>query len=289
MRNFMMLFNEKEGTSALVRQLDAFSGISLLHHVGGAGWEPFEPHNCGAMSLRDLERCLDLFYADGPLDIDRLNSLYAKSGKGRLAPCDPDTARGFKKRFSPPPMLMRPHLLGQATRVLRLPAFRRMLVDVLRRHRVMVLMAVRQDIFRWGLSKYHGDGTGRPGHLQFKLASGEIGEGGLNRITVDAGRFERILRQCEAIHRRKQRQVELLEQAGIECFAVRYEDFVSDKAALFADICRRLGVPVAEGEVERVAGTGSRFKKVHADDISSFVANHEEVLDRFGDRFIAWP
>lgn len=46
MNNFIVLFEEKEGTSPLVRLLDNFERVSAVHHENAGGWEPFDQHNC---------------------------------------------------------------------------------------------------------------------------------------------------------------------------------------------------------------------------------------------------
>lgn len=69
MRNFIILFNEKSGTSPLVRLLDKFESISILRQENNSGFEPFDRHNCGLMSLRDLRKCLDIVYGKGTKNI----------------------------------------------------------------------------------------------------------------------------------------------------------------------------------------------------------------------------
>jgi hypothetical protein len=49
MNNFIVLFEEKEGTSSLVRLLDNFERVSVVHHKKGGGWEPFDQHNCATL------------------------------------------------------------------------------------------------------------------------------------------------------------------------------------------------------------------------------------------------
>ena len=68
MRNFIILFHEKTGTSALVRLLDKFDEITILGQKKNRGLEPFDRHNCGPMTLNDLQRCLDIVFRQGPKD-----------------------------------------------------------------------------------------------------------------------------------------------------------------------------------------------------------------------------
>ena len=81
MRNFIIFFDGKEGSSALVRQLDRFEQISMVCQDGGeAGtWEPFDHNACAAMTLLDRRRCFEFIFDEQPLDIDVLNRVYLKS------------------------------------------------------------------------------------------------------------------------------------------------------------------------------------------------------------------
>ena len=42
MRDFIIFFEEKKGTSPLVRLLDNYCGISVVHQTENRGWEPFD-------------------------------------------------------------------------------------------------------------------------------------------------------------------------------------------------------------------------------------------------------
>ncbi len=240
--NFVVFFEEKEGTSPLVRLLDRFERISIVHQVGDAGWEPFDPHNCGPMPLADLAACLDLLLGAGPLDLARLNAIYTRTAAKPLAPVDQSGSVGLKMRFRPPRQAVRAEPSARWWRRARARReaaresrhFQAAMLDVLRRNRAVACLAVRQDLLRWALSRYHGDGTGRPGHLQFKLARGEIRRDQIASIRVDCARLERLIEGCEAAHRRKRALRDALERAGIPVFPLRYEDFCSDPRAYFA-------------------------------------------------------
>jgi hypothetical protein len=145
-------------------------------------------------------------------------------------------------------------------------SFRRMMINLLQRNNVVVFLAVRQDVLRWGLSKYHGDGTGKPGHLQGKLASGEITRDKIGKIHVE----------------------EELKLSGIQTYPLCYEDFLTDKQKYISQIFNFLELKISKEEIDDALKRGQYFKKVHSDDISNFVENHKEVKEKFGDRFVSW-
>ncbi len=291
MRDFVVFFHGGEGTSALLRLLDNFERIAILHQVDDRGWEPFDRHNCGKMRLKRLERCLNIVFGTKPIDSERLNQIYTRAGALPLEASTGDLAVGFKMRFRPPRTVLRRSVLGRLSRFLNRPAswvFTRMMFRTLRRNHVVVFVAVRQDLLRWALSLYHGDGTGKPGHLQFRLARGEINRDDIDTIHVDCSRLDEIVADCEASYARKRLLIRKLERAGIRVQPLLYETFLADKHDYFGTLFDALGAEVSQAEIDEALDKGSYFTKVHSDEIADFVENHQEVEERFGDRFVAW-
>jgi hypothetical protein len=297
MHNFLILFEEKEGTSPLVRLLDNFEKISIIHQVDNQGWEPFDRHNCGPMPLKNLKKCLELIFSNTVIDFSKLNAIYTQTATRPLEKINSqETSVGFKMRFRAPvdrfPFLT--SIMNRWDRSsdlfdeFRLRPFKMMMFDVLKKFNVVVLLVVRQDVFRWGLSKYHGDGTGKPGHLQFKLADGRLSKKEIGKIDVDCEQLDKIIKQCEKSHAKKRLLAKELEVAGIQVYPIRYEDFLADKKDYFADILNHLDLETSKESLEAALNKGAYFQKVHSDDISDFVLNHEEVKKKFAERFVPW-
>jgi hypothetical protein len=291
MQNFIIFFEGKEGTSPLVRLLNNFEQISIIHQVNNKGWEPFDRHNCGHMSIRNFKRCLDIVFSKASTDFDRLNRIYIKTAKRPLEKISREGVIGFKMRFTPHRHIKtfsRWHKLSKKVAKYYTKSFRRMMINLLQKNNVIVFLAVRQDILRWGLSKYHGDGTGKSGHLQGKLASGEITRDEIGKIHVDCKRLEKIISKCQKSHSQKRRLMENFKLSGIQAYPLCYEDFLADKQKYFSQIANFLKLRISKEEIDDALKKGGYFKKVHSDNISNFVENHEEVQEKFGDRFIAW-
>jgi len=296
MRNFIVLFSEKEGTTPVMQLLDQFSGVSVVHQVDQKGWEPFDVHNCGPMPVRSLVRCLRVLYGPQPVDIDAVNRIYGTTANLPLAPVVPKTAVGFKMRFRPPRRNPFGRLgTGRAGTPLRVlgrametRAFERRMLALFAELDVTALIAVRQDLLRWALSKYHGDGTGTPGHLQFKLAAGRIQRSDIGKFDADLGRLRAIIDTCRADHDRKRRLRDDLEAAGVRTGILRYEEFLTDAETYFSDLLAALDVHTSPAEVAEVLARGTSFEKVHSDDISEIVENPDEVIAAFGDAFVRW-
>jgi len=296
MRSFIIFFHEKTGTSPLVRLLDKFESISIVHQKNYTGFEPFDRHQCGRMSLTNLEKCLVIIFKQELIDAEQLNRLYTATAKRPLDVIGEKGVVGFKMRFTPPnPYPL--HVEGLAVwnklaeRLFReryMQSFKRTMFNMLRRHGVVVLMAVRQDILRLGLSKYHGDGTGQPGHLQFKLARGVIAREEIKKIHVDCERLGQIISECEAMHEGDRLLMDEFKQAGNQVYPILYEEFLADKRSYLERLFRILELDITSDEISNVLDQEEYFKKVHSDDISEFVENHEEVTRRFAGRYVSW-
>ncbi len=294
--NFIIFFNQKEGTSPLIRLLDQFDELSIVHQVNGLGWEPFDVHNCGRISFDTLEYFFDLIYGKKNIDMGRLNSAYNKKGKRPLEYIDPAKVIAFKMRFRPPkygsdlvgklPLIRR--IVNPIIKNKQMSVFKKPMFDLLRQYQIITFIAVRQDVFRWALSTYHGDGAGKEGNLQFKVADGTVKKNEIKKIYVSCDRLEKIILKCEKALRKKKELMTDLEYENIPVFPLFYESFCQDKVMYFEELFERINLSVSRDKIKESLMKGSYFKKVHSNDISHFVVNHEEVLDRFGNRFVDW-
>ncbi len=283
-RNFIILFDAKEGSSPLVRLLDNFSQIDIIHHdTGDAGWEPFDDYSCGPLTLDDYRRCLELIYGNSQDYLGPLNEIYTKTARGAIVHFDKTKAVGFKMRLKS----QQPHWFP-LVRLWRNFRFRQVSMEIFRKHDVMVFLLVRQDVFRRALSEYHGDGTGRPGHLQFKLAAGKLAKEEIPRIHVDLKAFGRTLRRCEATLAAKKSLYQTLLKNELAVCPLFYEQFCTDKPAYLRNVLKQLEVQFTEEDITGAIGQGAYFEKVHSDDISDYVENADEVVARYGHRVERW-
>jgi hypothetical protein len=282
-----MFFEQKEGTTAIVRTLHGFPQVDVIRARGQ--WEPFDRHVCGAMDLSTLRDCLDLVFSGA--SCDEVNPIYRRTATRSLSRFDPKLSVGFKMRFTPPGDPEIPP--GRESRRTEIGAeyerrFAETVIDVLARHDVVVFLAVRQDLLRWALSKYHGDGSGRPGHLQFKIASGELAREEIPRMRVDIDALGRTIETCREIHAAKRQLQARLRDAGLDVVPVRYEDFLADAPAFFRELLAHLGHEVTDEEIHAAITRDIRVKRVHGDDLSEFFTNADEIEARLGDTFEAW-
>jgi hypothetical protein len=76
--------------------------------------------------------------------------------------------------------------------------------------------------------------------------------------------------------------------AGIQVHSLCYEDFATDKYKYFQHIFECLGLEFSSEEIDTALQQGTYLKKVHSDDISNFVVNHGEVIEKFSNRNFSW-
>jgi|GEM_PF-698557 len=293
--NFIIFFNGKEGTSPLIRLLNNFEQVSVIHQADGI-WEPFDTHSCGQMPPKTIERCFNLIYTNNNINMSKLNKIYTKTASNPLDVIDANKSIGFKMRFRPKkrgiPYIGNLPLIKKTINRWVINSqkhkFKEVMIALLKKHKIVAFISVRQDVFRWALSKYHGDGSSVPGHLQFKLAAGLIKKEDIPKIHIDCDKLERIITRCEKIIRSKKDLMLTFKHAGINTYPLMYEDFCQDKFKYFQNIFNHIGINLSKEEISSSLGKGAYFEKVHSDDISTFVINHEEVIEKFRDRFVIW-
>jgi hypothetical protein len=294
MRDFILFFEEKEGTSAMMRWADCLENVQVVHHQNGRGWEPLEPYHLGFDVKQDeLEELLNLIY-QRPRDTQSLVAAYRdKVPERKLVPLPSDVSVGLKMRWKPP------RTVHVGAEVLDLPlnrlfkrqryrAYREYMVNMLHENGVVPMLAVRQNIFKWALSKYHGSGNGKVGHLQFQLASGALAKEDIPKIHVDLKRFGRLIDQCRRKHDRKREFVSWMESRGMEVKPMLYESFLDTPVTFFGDFLEDLGHAAEPKKIKRVLEQEIELKRVHDGHLSEYVENHQELQDAFGSSFESW-
>ena len=170
----------------------------------------------------------------------------------------------------------------------RYRAYREYMVDMLHENNVVPMLAVRQNIFKWALSKYHGDGQGKVGHLQFQLASGAIKKSDIPKIHVDLKRFGRLIEQCRRKHDRKREFVEWMMRRGMQVQPLLYESFLNQPIGFFGNFLNQLGHDAHLAEIKDVLTQDIELQRVHSGALSEYVENHEELEETFGSCFESW-
>lgn len=291
MRNFIILFKDNEGTSVLVRILDYFDKVSILRPIDGYGWEPFDRHSCGPISTADLLRCMERIYSPKKVSMDEINSIYSKTARSPLIDFDRATSVGFKMRFGPntyPAMILSrvpsiADILKGNFRQSNYAGYKLRLLELFKKYDIVVFFAVREDLFRWALSLYRGDGTGRKGHVQFNIWSGFLKKEALPKIWVNEKRLKKIITKCKSIIDGKVDLMAQMHSMGIRTAPLYYEHFCTDKYDYFKRFSDFIEADISEQDVKSALAKVSHLVKVHSEDISDFVVNHQEIENQFGE------
>jgi len=114
------------------------------------------------------------------------------------------------------------------------------------------------------------------------LAGKKIKRNEIGNIHVDCKQLEMIILKCIESHARKSQLKEDFKRAGIQTHSLIYEYFLTDKKHYIDRILNILELNISKEDLGAALTKGTYFEKVHSDDISDFVVNHEEVKEIFG-------
>jgi len=262
-KHFIIFNTEKEGSCALVNTLDQFDQITIISEF----IEPFDrhmfvngPHARGQdISKKDFVKCLTLIYDGSENYLAELNSIYTSYGGDCQFTFQKGKHLGFKMRFR--------------------RTWKTEIFSLLRDFDVTAFVLIRQDVLRWALSKYHGDGTGKKGHLQFSNVTIK----NLPKIEVHWTLLKKQIERCEKRIKDRKKLLEDLRGFGIAAYPLYYEDFCSHKIDYFKHLLMKLDITMSEKEIEQVLNRDCLYKKVHPEELNEFIANHEEILKRYED------
>lgn len=295
MNRFVLLFNEREGTSAFIRLLDNFQQISLIRREGDVISEPFDRHNCGPMTPRNFTNLFHLLFDDNALNINKINHIYTKTSHRAITPYNKNKITGFKMRlyngiYLPYPRYIRMFLLGFPITGNFLRRKREdLFFDLIKTLKFTVFLAIRQDVFRKALSKYYSNNisTGNV-HPQFDIANGKLNPSGLPKIFVKPKQLEKYLDKSKQEIIAQRILYRQLKKRQIPVFPLLYEDFLMDKVSFIKTFFRDLGHIVSDEDIQKAIKKGNPFKKVHSNDISDFVINGDELEKKYGHEYNRW-
>lgn len=261
MKNFIIFNTEKEGSCALVTTLDQFEQVTIISDF----IEPFDrhmfvnnPHGPGHdITKKDFIKCLTHIYDTSEGHLEGLNALYGRYRSDCRFEFAKGTSLGFKMRFR--------------------RKWKKDLFSLLKHHEVTAFVLIRQDVLRWALSKYHGDGTGKKGHLQFS----NVNIKDLPKMEVEWKLLKKQIERCEKRIADREQLLEDLRNFGIAAYPLFYEDFCADKTAYFKGLFEKLDLTISEQEIDATLRQGSLYKKVHPEALSEFIRNHEEILSKY--------
>jgi hypothetical protein len=261
MKNFIIFNTEKEGSCALITTLDQFEQVSIISDF----IEPFDrhmfvndPHGPGHdMSKDDFIKCLSLIYGNSEGYLEALNSIYGRYRDDCRFAFAKGASVGFKMRFR--------------------RKWAQEIFSLLKQYGVTAFVLIRQDVLRWALSKYHGDGTGKKGHLQFS----NVNIRDLPKLEVNWKLLKKQIERCDKRIADREQLLADLRNFGIAAYPLFYEDFCADKTVYFKHLFEKIGLSISEQEIAATLRRGALYKKVHPEALSEFIRNHEEILSKY--------
>ena len=259
MKNFIIFFTEKEGSSPIIETLMKFDKIDII------GFEPFDTYvftekEFGGLGKdikkEDLAECLDLIYKNDhdPDYYQKLINIYSKyNAEIKL--------NNFNKLENS---------IGLKIRLRN----NELIFDKLKKYHVVTFVLIRQNVLRWALSKYVNK------HLQFEFDR----DGDKNndiKMRFDCRRLQIHIQECEEALKDKKTLLTELKKYGIEFYPLYYEEFCHNKLDYFQNLLEKLDIKYSREAIEMTINQELLFKKAHSDNIREFAINYDEVYKTF--------
>lgn len=251
MTDFALLFNEREGSTAMIGALDKITGISCLR-TSKYSYEPFDnwnvTHDVSVMQqiIRKIE------YRATAVDLSEQYRLIALQDQDIYYKPESLVA-GFKARFSHHPW-----------------------EKILKGSKFHVLMAFRDDIIAQGISRYHGNGSFREGHMQFTFKQGTL----IEPFAVDLGKFSEIVNYIINANNRKKELILRLQENKIPVSVIIYEEFARDPVFLIERILKKVGFK-SDRNIIKNCLEKQPLRKVHSSKLGDFIINFEDINKQF--------
>jgi len=270
MKNFIIVFSEKSGSSPICDLLSNFHLIDMI------SYEPFDRYRFVVpkwggygkdISEEDFSRCLEIIFSSEKDYILKLKSIISKYADFSLYSNINNKSVNFSKQKS--------HGFKIRPRENRL----KVLFEIAKKYNVVVFILFRKNTLKWALSKYHGDGFGKPGHLQFKLADKLIKREDIPKIRVDCSGLLKLIKKCEISDKKKRKIIKILRKNKIKAYPIYYEDFCHNKFTFLKSILKKLKINASNKDISEAIKKRGYYKKVHSENISDFVLNPKEVCD----------
>jgi len=250
-KDFIVFFEGGEGSSAIMSHLKQFT-----EKLDIIWFEPFDNcHFTNKLIDDDLSNIFsNIFNKNIKKNYnENIRQIYSNYTDRQLADFDKNKSVGFKMRFRDWDTIK----------------------PIIIKNNVVIFLLVRKNIVKWAISKYGSNS------LQFKLIKGEIKENPKTNINIK--QFEKILKRCRESIDYKYSLFKKLKMEGVEVYLIYYEDYCENKTIFLNSILRKININLDLEKVKEIATKNIHFKKVHSDDIKTFVTNYDEFYKFIAD------
>jgi len=250
-KDFIVFFEGGEGSSAIMSHLKQFTDkLDIIW------FEPFDNcHFTNKLIGDDLHTIFSNIFNKNIKNKyeDNIRKIYSNYTNRQLLDFDKNKSVGFKMRFRDWDTIK----------------------PIVSENNVVIFILVRKNIVKWAISKYGSNS------LQFKLIKGEIEQNPKTNINI--GRFSKILNKCREGIEYKYSLFKKLKKEGVEVYLIYYEDYCENRTIFLSSILKKLNINMELDKVKEVANKNIHFKKVHSDDIKTFVTNYDEFYKFISD------
>lgn len=244
MKNFIILFNGHEGSSAIISHLRKIPQINIIWY------EPLD--NCHLkqpLNNPDLLNLLNYIYNTNIKHRhQQASTIYSRYSDKQLCEFNDNKSVGFKMRVRDWPTLEK----------------------VFKQHNVVVFVLIRQNLLKLAISKC------QPNSMQFKLINKEIPTN--PKLTIDFNTLTQNITVCRDLLKYKQDIITRCSTIGITCHPLFYEEYCDNKELFLSKILKILDIHMPQSDIQQLANSPNYFKKVHSDKLSDFITNYPELV-----------
>lgn len=240
--NAIVFFEEKSGSTALMLALHRVTGVTVVG-MKQKIVEPFDMHRSGRR-LGTRKVC------------QLITSAFSAEQDGiRIAKMRPRS----QKR------LLLPDVVHE-----------RQLIRALKHSQIQPIILLRTDLFELALSKFHGNGSGQNGHMQFIAVRDK--DFAPERMVVGGKRWIWSRRRTIVQFRRLTRLFRRCASAGLNPVLLTYEHLLSQPESFWQELATALQIPALAQDMQE-ALQQQRMRKVRGKS-SELYENYKELLHR---------
>jgi len=240
--NAIVFYEEKSGSTALMLALHRVAGIEVVG-MKKEGGEPFDMHQSGRrLGTRKVGQLITAAYS-ATRDGIRIAKMRPRSQK----------------------RLLLPDVIHE-----------RLLIRTLKQGQIQPIILLRTDLFELALSKFHGNGSGHNGHMQFIAIQDK--DFSPERMVVGGKRWVWSQRRAIVHFRRLTRMSRRCASTGLNPVILTYEQMLNHPESFWQELAKALEIP-AQAQRMREAFQQQQMRKVRGKS-SELYDNYEELLHR---------
>jgi hypothetical protein len=248
MNKFILVSYGNEGSTAMLHTLNNFKNLKSFYN--NYGMEPFDHYNFDIKPTEDeANKMIDYFF-DNNINskqfYDYYNSFFVGTNKTEYN--EPKSNFNFfKYRMD----------INDG------------LINIITKYNLKCFIIYRRNIMNFSLSRYFGN-------CQFKKSYK------VKKVVVDVEKFKYQIGLSHFFINKKKNISDVLLKNNIKTIDIYYENFCNNPNVFFYNILKNINYDeINKNYIDEVLKKKIVLKKIHDEDISTYVINHKEIISTY--------